>query len=191
MKRKKAFTLIEVILAVLIMAATMGGIFALMSYSNAASRQQKAEGVAANLAKEELNKWLYAFKKENFDSISDDTDENWTLGNPYVVEGNQFYGTIRIKRHSDTVSTFVFPKVKWHDFQKFCNHGAEGKISGSSDFEIVKKSIKDVTMDPNPPSPPKNFRFVDISLRVKWKLPNENDFKPSNQFLLVTRRAFF
>ena len=169
-------------IAVAIMASTLVPIFYFLSASNTASRLQKAEGVGANLAKEELNRWLYVYSKTNFDSLSNNTETDWSLGNSFFVEGNQFQGKIMVRKITDSELQMVFPKVKLHNFQA-CT-GGESNAWGAGSFE--SPSPEDTVANIAKTS---DYHLADIILKVKWRLPNDV-FKPTNQLILVTRRAF-
>ena len=176
-------TLVEIVLAVAILAFAMMPIFGLMSYSNTASRLQKVEGVAANLAKEEMNRWMYAFKPENIDGTVQQREE--------TIEGNVFQITVRSYRHDSTTTKVRYPRFKWHDFRNTCPGGSEGNsLSGSGFVEAVaNKSIEDVTRDSKMPDPKKTYRLVDLALEVKWRLPS-GSYNDTNRLILLSRRGW-
>ena len=63
---KKAVTLTEILVAVVMLAAAGLPIFGLLNFSAKGTREQSAEAEAGNLAKEEMNRLMYV---ENFDSL--------------------------------------------------------------------------------------------------------------------------
>lgn len=185
---KGGTTLVEIVLAVAILAFAMMPIFGLMSFSNSSSRMQKVEGVAANMAKEEMNRWMFAMKPENFtnDGQVDQREEN--------IEGNFYRVTVRAYRHPQT--TLVrYPRFKWHDFRTSCAGGREGNsLTGSTFVEAVSnKSFEDVTHDSTAPLPAgetrKTFRLVDVALEVQWRLPT-GSYNNQNRLVLISRRGW-
>jgi type II secretory pathway pseudopilin PulG len=180
MKRYSGYTLLEIILAVAVLAFALVPIFSMLSSSGAATREQKAESVAANLAKEKMN-WLMvvanATNLSNFESGEQTVDT-------VFLEGNEFQVSARTRKLLDTEVAVVYPKFDWHDIRS-CTGGIEVHDISSA-FSTENKKINEVVRHPDAG----NFHLMDIFLRVKWKLPNESGFKEKNQLILVSRRAF-
>jgi hypothetical protein len=170
-------------IAIIIMAGALMPIFYFMSSSNTATRQQKAEGVAANLAKEEMNRWLYVFRKEQFNAFSDDIEAPSPNGT-IVIEGNEYRVSVVINKFMDSSLQMVYPKVKalQRHFQG-CGSGQESGSWSASDFETPTQTIHAI-------SKTSTYHLADIILRVRWRLANESQFRPHNQIMLVSRRAF-
>jgi len=182
---------VEVILAVAILATAMLPIFGIISSSGFATRFQKAEIVAANLAKEEMNRWLYEFPKGKFEQYFTSPGANqpieWSLGNPYSVEGNLFEGRIKMEKHLDSTVSFSFPVLTWHSFLTTCPDGSE-QNEHTATKPLFTEAKKDFGNLIGPGSG--NYHIVDILLKVRWKLPSEVQFNPNNQFVVLARRFF-
>jgi len=177
--RNNGTTLLEVLLAVAMLALAMIPMFGLMSSSNTASRVQKIEGVAANLAKEEMNKWMYVFDPGNFPN---DGVEDFVNGGPFIVEGNEVEIKVRVYRHQNTSTNVKYPDFVWHDFRTSCPGGTEGNDLDSKTNELTR-TIEEVTKDSTKP------RLIDIAMQVRWRTPN-TAWSDVNRFFLLGRRGW-
>lgn len=165
-------------LAIAILAVAMMPIFHMMSASNTASRMQKVEGVAANLAKEEMNRWMYVLDPGNF---PDDGDEH--LVNVFNIEGNEIEIKVRVYRHGNTSTNVKYPEFDWHDFRTSCGGGREGNdLTGMTHDR--SRPIQEVTRDED-----RTFRLVDIVMIVRWRTPN-TAWSDVNRFYLLSRRGY-
>lgn len=197
--------MIEVVVATGILALSLIPIFSFISSSGFASRKQKAEINIANLAKEEMNRWLYEFPKSKFDAYftahpTGNFAIPWSLDNPFLIEGNVFQGFIKLQKHVDATVPFSYPELNWHPFHISCPNKVEGNdwsagtLSPPTPFKEQAKKLESVANSLSLPSAGQ-YHIVDILLQIKWRLPNEPDFsdtgfKEMNQFLLVSRRFF-
>ncbi|OIP23459.1 hypothetical protein AUK22_09760 [bacterium CG2_30_54_10] len=178
MNMKNGTTLIEVVLATLILALSMLPIFGIMSYTGGATRNQKAEGVAAGLAKEEMNRWMYALKKANVTTGTHD----WSFGPGFNVEGNLFSGVVTVYKYGDAEVKVAYPEIEPHDYQS-CSAVGESRMLTAADFITQEKFLDKIRK-------PADDALADISVVVTWRLPNEATARPVNRIQLVGRRAF-
>lgn len=176
MSRKTGTTLIEIVLAVLILALSMLPIFGIMSYSGGATRYQKAEGVAAGLAKEEMNRLMYALQEGNVKT------DDWSYGDDFNVEGNFYTGKVTVFKYSDAAVNVRYAEIKPHNYQS-CSATGESVTRTAADFDTRNKPITEIRK-------PSKIAMADIMLRVTWRLPNETAPKATNFIVLVGRRAF-
>ncbi len=187
----KGVSLIEILAAVAIMALFLMPVFHMLVSFSTASRQQKSEGVAANLAKEEMNWWMLIASSSYLES-SAVSFQNWNFRRPTVdIEGNQFELGMKIRKHPGIDLRMVYPRFEWHDFLNGgagyspCKDGIEQRILASGSDVVMKiERLGDI-------SPDRAIRvgFYDLLLRVRWKMPNENDFSQTNTRFILSRRA--
>jgi len=181
---RKGVTMPEIVLAVGLMAFSFLPIFSMLSSSNAASRQQKAEGIAVNLAKEYMNKIMFVILKTNFtwpDNRESQFDSDVT------IEGMVFQVFVTVVRHPNNATNVTWPEHSLHDFSTTCPNGAEGFLEDNTTKITSKtRTIESVTRDPAT-----DFRLLDILLRVRWRQPNTAVFRDSDQLVLVSRRSFY
>ncbi len=178
MKNARGTTLIEIVLAIMILALSMLPIFGIMSYTGGATRNQKAEGVAAGLAKEEMNRWMYALKSTNVTTGTHD----WSFGPDFNVEGNLYSGVVTVAKYGDASVNVTYPEIKPHNYQN-CSAAGESAPRSASDFFTRVKPLTEIR------NPPKDA-MADIRVVVTWRLPNEATARPVNTIVLVARRAF-
>lgn len=178
MKKRSGMNLIEIMLAVAILALTILPVVGLLDYTNRGSREQDAEGIAANLAKEEMNRLMYVIDRENLIDGSPGVKQ-WSFGGAHNVKGNEFYGEYRVYKHANSSLSFQVPQMNFHDPLE-CPTGAEAN-TGVNGTPIA---LDLETVYPGSPT-----LLVDIILKVKWKTPSR-DFEPHNEITLVGRRAF-
>lgn len=177
--RRTGTTLLEVLIAVAMLAFAMIPMFGLMSSSNTASRVQKIEGVAANLAKEEMNKWMYILDPANFPNDG----VEWVVnGGPFNIEGNEIEIKVWVYRHTNTSTNVKYPDFGWHDFRTTCADRSEGNNLDSLTTEVTR-NIEEVTKGDS-----RTFRLIDIVMRVGWKTP-VTTWSDVNSFFLVSRRG--
>ena len=167
-------TLIEIVLAILILAMSLLPIFGILTSSGAASRSQKAEGVAAGLAKEQMNRYMYVLEKANVVSGA------WGLGNPYLVEGNIYEGDVSVVTYGDGVINMDVPEVAPAHNYRSCSTAGEAQGVTFNDVVKTVQVIRNTTI----------VSLADIKLVVRWRLPSEPTFKATNYIVLVARRAF-
>ncbi|HNV71497.1 MAG TPA: hypothetical protein PKO06_17465 [Candidatus Ozemobacteraceae bacterium] len=174
---RAGITFVELCLAVIILAMALLPIFGLMSASNTATRQQKAEGVAANLAKEEMNRLLYVITRTNCETMQSAEIENRD------VEGNVFRITKQFFFYDNTAFNVTYPEVQWHDMRQ-CTGGIEtNMLNTATHIKTREKNLLEVTQE-------SQMMIADVVLKIEWRLPNEADFKPTSFLNLVARRAF-
>lgn len=181
---KKAVTLTEILVAVVMLAAAGLPIFGLLNFSAKGTREQSAEAEAGNLAKEEMNRLMYV---EKFDSLlvnaGQDIPCKFAEGKDKVVrKGNEFQGFYTIYKIPNNLINFTVPKMKFHKPQDCSAGSAEthtGIVEGQDTVNIVD------LIDPDK----KNDTFlVDIYLEIQWKLPSEKVFSDKNKLILYGRR---
>lgn len=180
--KKRGTSLLEVILAIAMMVLSMIPIFGLMSSSNTASRGQKIEGVASNLAKEVMNKWMYILDPSSWEDL-DDGEVFLENGGPFNIEGNEVEIKVRIYRHLNTSTNIKYPEFEWHNFRATCSGGAE-TTDLDSKTNVVTRTMAEVTKGDS-----RTFRLIDIVLEVRWKTPNTN-WSDTNRFFLLSRRGY-
>ena len=175
--RKLGVTLIEICLAILIMAISLLPMFGMLSSSNSASRLQKAEGVAANLAKEKMNELLFSLSLTNFQALT--TAESTV----YTIEGNEYQVERQAFAHPNSNFKTYYPEVLWHDMRQ-CTGGMEKfTLSGGSYItDHSDKTIQDVTQVTD-------ILVYDVILKVQWRLPN-GTYNDINRMILVSRKGF-
>ena len=178
MRNRFGVSLTEVILAVSILALSVLPIAGMMSYTLRGTRDQDAEGIAANLAKEEMNRLLFVISQENlFENAR--TPRNWTRGN-VEVKGNIFEGTYVVYPHDNASVRFTVSNFVFHDPQE-CSDGAEsvGGVVGAPVTRTIAETYPAIG----------DALMADIIMRIRWRSP-AGDFLPQNQLTLVARRTF-
>lgn len=177
---KNGITLIEIMLAVAIMAMAVIPIFGMLTYSNRGTREQDAEGIAANLAKEEMNRLMNVVTRGNLLSNPGST-KSWSIGTQ-EIKGNIFEGEYTVFPTSNSNLNFTIPQMNFHD-PGLCPTGKETQSSVLDTAISVK--VSEVL-----PDLPGGVMIADILLRVKWRMPYEKTFDPKREFILVARRSF-
>ncbi|MFZ2959479.1 MAG: hypothetical protein WA705_21535 [Candidatus Ozemobacteraceae bacterium] len=175
--KKFGVTLIEICLAILIMGAALLPIFGMLTSSNSASRLQKAEGVAANLAKEKMNELLFSLSPTNFQVL---TTVKTDL---FQIEGNEYQVESQVFPHANTSFKVYYPEVLWHNMRD-CTGGKEFYVLSGATYinDHSDKTIQDVTQV--------TYTLVyDVILKVQWRLPN-GAFNDTNRMILVSRKGF-
>ncbi|GAB4269982.1 MAG: hypothetical protein Kow0029_06420 [Candidatus Rifleibacteriota bacterium] len=172
MKSKKGTTLVEIMLAVGILALAILPMVGLINYSNRGTREQDAEGIAANIAKEQMNRLLNVVERDNLVAGAGDVTT-------FNVKGNDIATDYTIFEHSNASIDFTVPQMTFHDPQG-CSDGAEANTS-------VLGTPKNYALSEIYPTI--GTTLIDIRLRVRWKTPGK-DFDPRNEFILLGRRAF-
>ena len=174
-------TLTELMIATAIMAFVILPIFGLLNYTNRGTREQDAEGIAANLAKEEMNRLMFVITGENLlDGAG--AAHPWSFGADYDVKGNKFSGEYTVYPFSNTELAFSIPKFVFHDPMN-CSSGLESSPGTALDSPQTM-TIADVY-----PDSAGVCRLADIRLVVRWRLPS-GEYNEVSQFELLARRAF-
>jgi len=178
MKKRSGMNLIEIMLAISILALTILPVVGLLDFTNRGSREQDAEGIAANLAKEEMNRLMYVIERVNLLEDSPAVKQ-WSYSGAHNVKGNDFFGEYQVYEHPNSSLNFLIPQMNFHD-PLGCAAGGEANtgVNGTP----VPLNLQ--TVYPSSPT-----LIVDIILRIKWKTPIR-DFEPQNEIVLVGRRAF-
>ncbi len=183
-KTKKAVTLTEILVAVVMLAVAGLPIFGLLNFSTKGTREQSAEAEAGNLAKEEMNRLMYVEKFDNLlINAGQDIPCKFAEGLEKVVrKGNEFRGFYTIYKVPNSLINFTVPKMKFHKPQDCSNGSAEthtGVVDGPETVNIVD------LIDPDKKN---NTFLVDIYLEIQWKLPAEKVYSDKNKFILYGRR---
>jgi prepilin-type N-terminal cleavage/methylation domain-containing protein len=187
---RSGVSLIEIMVAVAILASFLLPTFHLLVSFTGASRQQKVEGLAANLAKEEMNWWLYVASASYYATAVDLSKWNTRLGT-VEIDGNQVELAMKVRRHEGTRLVMNFPVFQWHDFVNGgggygpCRDGIEQRVLASG----TDVTIRTERLDQLSPERARQVDFYDLLLRVRWKLPTEADYAPANTRYLLSRRA--
>ena len=182
LKNRHAVSLVEIMIAVSILAMSVLPIAGLLTYATRGTREQDAEGIAANLAKEEMNRLMYVITRDNLLNGAG-TAQNWSYGQAgRVVEmkGNIFEGEYTVYTHSNSSLNFKVPQMTFHEPQ-LCVAGGETQTG-------VPGTSLDLNMQTLYPSITWPL-LVDICLKIKWRLPS-GAFEPRNELILIGRRAF-
>ncbi len=176
-----AVTLTEIMVAVAILGSIILPIFGLLSYTNRGTREQDAEGIAANLAKEEMNRLMFVITRGN---LIDDagTPRTWSFGPDHDVKGNKFSGEYTVFPFTSGELAFSIPSFKFHD-PMLCNNGIEANPAGALE------APKTMTIAQVYPDSAGNCRLADIRLVIRWHLPG-GEYEAKNQFQILARRAF-
>ncbi len=182
--RRKAVSLAEILVAVVMLAVAGLPIFGLLSYSTRGTREQSAEAEAGNLAKEEMNRLMYV---ESFDNLllnkGLDVPCKFAEGKDVVErKGNQFRGFYTIYPISNSLINFTVPKMEFHKPQECSNGNLETHSNVVKGEESV--NIEDLV---DPDKKGKTF-LVDIYLEIQWKLPADKVYPPKNKLVLFGRR---
>lgn len=176
---RQGMNLIEIVLAVSILALSILPIAGMLDYTNRGTREQDAEGIAANLAKEEMNRWMYVIDRRN---ILDGAvgPQDWSYGGSVNKKGNEFTGEISIYKHNNSTLNFQIPQMQFHD-PLGCSAGGEVNtgVTGAPVSMDIPKVYPTIT----------DNLLVDIMLKVRWKIPGR-DYEPQNELTLIGRRAF-
>ncbi|MBU1109066.1 MAG: prepilin-type N-terminal cleavage/methylation domain-containing protein [Candidatus Riflebacteria bacterium] len=180
-RQNSGITLTELMIATTIMAFVILPIFGLLNYTNRGTREQDAEGIAANLAKEEMNRLMFIISRENLLSGAGAPLE-WSFGADYDIKGNKFSGEYTVYPFSNTELAFSIPKFVFHDPMN-CSSGLE-TTPGTTLGTAQPMTIAEVY-----PDSAGLCRLADIKLVVKWRLPS-GEYNEISQFELLARRAF-
>ncbi|HPT46170.1 MAG TPA: hypothetical protein PLM07_09750 [Candidatus Rifleibacterium sp.] len=180
-KPTAAITLTEIMIAVAILGFVILPIFGLLNYTNRGTREQDAEGIAANLAKEEMNRLMYVISRDNLLSAAGSA-QTWSFGSDYDVKGNKFTGAYTVFPFSNDELGFIIPAFKFHD-PMGCNNGLEANPGSALD------PAKTMTLAAVFPDSADKCRLADIRLVVRWHLPG-GEYNSTSQFQLLARRAF-
>ena len=180
---KKGINLVEIMIAIGIMAFIILPVMNLLDYTNRGTREQDAEGIAANLAKEEMNRLMYVVDRENL--VAATGGETWSFGADHNVKGNLFTGNYTVYTWDTSELDFMVPKFKFHDPQG-CSSGVESQPDNCLET-AEEKPLSDIYIDATEAA---KCKMMDIVLEVKWKLPNQDDYLDKNQFKLIGRRTF-
>lgn len=175
---KKGTTLIEIMLAIGIMAAAIIPMFGLLSYSDRGTREQDAEGIAANWAKEKMNWLMNVASRANLESGIGGAELS---DSPLTVKGNTFFGKFTVYPVENSDLKFQVPQMNFHDPRKCPPPGDETQTGVLA--SPITPSVKDVL-------PALGTMIYDIKLEVTWKLANESTLDPKKKFILVARRSF-
>jgi len=173
-------TLTELMIAIGILAFVILPIFGLLQYTNRGTREQDAEGIAANLAKEEMNRLMYVISRDNLIDGAG-TAKTWSFGANHDVKGNKFSGEYTVYTFSSAELNFKKPKFVFHDP---INCAANCVNLGGALDTADKMSLDKVY-----PDKADLIRMVDIKLVVRWHVPS-GEYNETNQFELLARRAF-
>ena len=180
-QKRKGITLTEIMLAVAILGFIILPIFGLLNYTNRGTREQDAEGIAANLAKEEMNRLMFVISRDNLLSGAGSA-QAWSFGADYEVKGNKFTGEYTVFPFNNTELAFAIPAFKFHD-PMGCNNGIEANAAGALE------APKTMTLAEVYPDSAHKCRLADIRLVVRWRLPS-GEYNDISQLQLLARRAF-
>ncbi len=180
-KPTAAITLTEIMIAVAILGCVILPIFGLLNYTNRGTREQDSEGIAANLAKEEMNRLMYVISRDNL-LAGAGNPQTWSFGTDYEVKGNKFTGAYTVFPFTNAELAFTVPAFKFHD-PMGCSNGLEAAPQNALD------TPKTMTLAEVYPDSTDRCRLVDIRLVVRWHLPG-GDYNSTSQFQLLARRAF-
>jgi hypothetical protein len=169
-------------IAVSILAFVILPIFGLLQYTNRGTREQDAEGIAANLAKEEMNRLMYVISRDNLLSGAGSL-QPWSFGADYDFKGNKFSGEYSVHPFSSSELSFSIPTFIFHDPMRCAGNGQEQDVAGTIG------PAKTMTLAEVYPDSAGECRLADIRLVVKWKVPS-GEYNETNQFELLARRAF-
>lgn len=180
-RKTSAVTLTELLVSISILAFVILPIFGLLNYTNRGTREQDAEGIAANLAKEEMNRLMFVISR---DTLLDGAGapQIWSFGADHDVKGNMFSGEYTVYPFTSAELDFSLPNFKFHD-PMTCSSGLESDPGNALD------APKDMSIAEVYPDTAGLCRLADIRLVVRWRLPN-TDYNNVSQFELVSRRAF-
>ncbi len=170
--KKSGMNLVDIMLAVSILAFAILPVAGLLDYANRGTREQDAEGIAANLAKEEMNSLMYVIDQTNLLNGAPGT-KNWS------IKGNEFESEYAVFPHGNASLNFSVPQMNFHD-PLGCAGGGEannGVVGAPVDMNL------NVLYPGRPPL------LVDIAFNIRWRLPGKN-FEPQNVINLIGRRAF-
>jgi len=180
-KSRTGVTLTELMIAVGILAFVILPVFGLLQYTNRGTREQDAEGIAANLAKEEMNRLMYVISRDNLLSGAG-AAQPWSFGADHDVKGNKFSGEYTVYPFTSAELNFAIPKFVFHDPMN-CSSGVEsnpGGTLGAADSMSIAEVYPDTAG---------LCRLADIRLVVRRHVPG-GEYNDTNQFELLARRAF-
>jgi type II secretory pathway pseudopilin PulG len=171
-------TLVEIMMAVAILGAIILPIVGLLDYSNRGTREQDAEGIAANIAKEKMNQLLFELSKTNLLAGANTAETE-------VIKGNVFQWEYTVHQWGASELGFNIPQFRFHDPQLCAGGGGV-----ESDHENALDAPKTMNLADVYPDAAGETYMADISLIMKWRLPNQSAFDDRNQFQLFARRTF-
>ena len=183
MSKKAGVTLTEIMLAVAILAFAILPMAGIIHFVMSGSREQDAEGIAANLAKEEMNRLLYVINRDNL-LMNAQTPRPWSFAESgFLMEtrGNVYEGMYVVFPHDNSNLNFNVPVLEFHNPYD-C---ADGKESHNNIVDATPESLNMAQVYPEIGEP----LMADILLRVRWRTPRGN-FRDPDQLTLVARRSF-
>jgi prepilin-type N-terminal cleavage/methylation domain-containing protein len=184
MKKNTGFTLVEIMMAVAILAFIVLPIFGLLNYANRGTREQDAEGIAANLAKETMNQLMFVASSTN---LLAGAGSPQPLPQDHTIKGNFFTGEYVVKTYTSDEITFSVPQTEFHDpMDCAAGNGLETKSAAT----IYAAGAEPMTLSDLYPEHAGEVMMADIHLKIRWKLPSQASFDPRNELELVARRTF-
>lgn len=183
MKKKSGVTLTEIMLALAILGFAVIPMAGMIHYVMSSSREQDAEGIASNLAKEEMNRLLYVIRRDNL-LMNARTPRPWSFAESgFLMEtrGNIYEGVYVVFPHENADLVFDIPILEFHNPYD-CKDGKE-EHQDIIDPDPAPMNIADVYPEIAEPL------MADILLRVRWRTPRGN-FREPDQLTLVARRSF-
>ncbi len=188
--KKNAITLVEILIAVFILAISGLPIFGLISFSTRSTREQEAESEVVNLAKEEMNRLMYVATYDEIMAAAgggkDCTFASFSGGSGVTEvnrKGNTFKGKYFVYPHENSEIKFKIPKLKFHAPQG-CSDGAEKNSDVVEDGFMPEMSLEELY-----PHYGKKM-LVDICLEIQWKPAYQNTYPEKNKLVLYGRRYF-
>lgn len=168
---RSGMNLVDIMLAISILAFAILPVAGLLDYANRGTREQDAEGIAANLAKEEMNSLMYVIDQTNLLNGAPGT-KNWN------IKGNEFESQYAVYPHNNNSLDFSVPQMNFHDPINCSGGEVNSGVVGAP----VPMNL-DVLYPGLPPL------LVDIAFTIRWRLPGKA-FEPQNEITLIGRRAF-
>ncbi len=182
MKNKHGMSLIEVMMAVLILAFAILPISDMLTSVTKGSKDDKAEAEALQYSCDLMDKILMDLPYPVVAS-----DSAWQAPNPVRP-----YVDLRYKIYTANVpwNDIKAPKIEYHDR---CDGGIESHSATEIDSKttIVNKDIRLLDKEKVPNATTKDFDLQDIKVVVQWKSKSHKDseYDRNPPIILYTRKA--
>jgi type II secretory pathway pseudopilin PulG len=176
--KPRAFTFVEIMVAVLIMATSLVTILKFLATTTGMSRQERAQAAAASYAAKIMNQYLYELQWTNLTSGAVD-GSGWVDDDP--KSGIEFTWTGTVTDAWPVGQAFAVQRTKYHNP---CGGACTAAIE-----DLPRRTPQDI----NPVFVGRanigGIVFKTIAVEFKWKGPGDTAWDPRRSVTLVARRG--
>lgn len=171
---RRAFTLVETVLAVLIVGAALAGILSMVTTSVSQMGQQKMQAAAVGFAAGQMNKFLFDTPFESCNSVA---------ATEVIVDGTTFQYTLEVEDVPNSEILYKYKHLTYHDPRHgaAAATGAEPAVPGMTEEQQPVTALDSKFTAGGP-------ILKDLLLTVKWHGPGE-DYHDEFHLKLMTRKA--